>query len=332
MKCRFWVNNLLVIALLLPLTSQKASQGLTTDDVYQLAQGASAYTRLMQQGYAATRQRNYQRALQFFQQAHGISPGSGSANRAIANVRGYAARGSRKRIGIAGKPGRVGSAATRGNCFQNQKPAIPLLPPGSEAVLTTQEYPTFYFYIPQITPETQVMEFVLRDDLRDDENVTPENIRPLYRQTFSPVSQSGIISVRIPSNGQPLQLGKQYTWGFSLVCDRQKRDEDLYTEGKIERIEDEDLAFQLKQTQRTLDQAVLYTVGGIWEDALSTVASLRSQHPNDPEVKKYWDDLLKSLSELRKEPQSQKLGEVNVSDAVDMPFLPCCSSEQEITK
>lgn len=117
-------------------------------------------------------------ALKFFQEAHGISPRSGSANRAIANVTGYIARGSRKRIGIAGKPGRVGSAATRGNCFQNQKPAIPLLAPGLQAVLTTEEYPTFYFYIPQITPETQAMEFVLRDDLRDDENITPENIRP----------------------------------------------------------------------------------------------------------------------------------------------------------
>ncbi|MBD2212726.1 DUF928 domain-containing protein [Nostoc linckia FACHB-104] len=292
----------------------------------------------MQQGYAATSRRNYRQAKEFFERAQKISPGSRSAPQAITNVTGYINRGQRKRIGIFGKPRKVGSAATRGNCFQNQKPAIPLLPPGEEAVLTTEEYPTFYFYIPQITTETQAMEFVLRDDFRDDQSITPETIRPLYRQAFRPVNQPGIISIRIPSNSAPLQIGKRYTWGFSLVCTERKRDEDLYIEGKIERFEDEDLAAQLQQTQRTLDRAVLYTMGGIWENAISTLASLRFQRPNDPEVKKYWDDLLESLSEMRKESQklqqleeSQELGDFDLLDAANQSFLPCCSSEQAIT-
>lgn len=309
MKYKLWAKYLLAIALLFPLVSPQASQGLTAGS-YQLAQRRSTYDLLMIQGYAAHSQRNYRKALKLFQQALAARPRDKYAIRAIANIKGYIARGSRKRIGIAGKPSRVASAATRGDCFQNQKPIIPLLPPGREAVLTTKEYPTFYFYIPQITRETQAMEFVLRDD---------DSITPLYRASFKPVRQSGIISVRIPANRQPLQIDKQYTWGFSLVCNRRKRDEDLYTEGKIERVQNENLNAQLQQTQRTLDRAVLYTIGGLWENAFSTVASLRSERPNDPEVKKYWVDLLESLKEL---------GAVGVTDAVNKPFLPCCTQQK----
>lgn len=311
MKYRLWVIYFLAIALLFPLASQQASQGLTATSVYQRTQRRSTYDLLMIQGYAAHSQRNYRRALQLFQQALAARPGDKYAIPAIANVKGYIARGSRQRIGITGKPFRVASAATRGECFQNQKPPIPLLPPGRAAVLTTKEYPTFYFYIPSIGRKTQAMEFVLRDD---------DNITPLYRESFRPVRQSGIISIRIPSNRQPLQLGKQYTWGFSLVCNRRQRDEDLYAEGKIERVQNENLNAQLQQTQRTLDRAVLYTIGGLWENAFSTVAALRSERPNDPVVKKYWVDLLDSLKQL---------GAVGVTDAVNKPFLPCCNSQQK---
>ncbi|MFH7030506.1 MAG: hypothetical protein ACHBN1_35410 [Heteroscytonema crispum UTEX LB 1556] len=73
MKYRFGVKNLLAIALLLPLMSQKTSQGGTKSSVYQLAQGRSEYNRLMQQGYAATSRSNYRQALQFFERARRVN-------------------------------------------------------------------------------------------------------------------------------------------------------------------------------------------------------------------------------------------------------------------
>jgi tetratricopeptide (TPR) repeat protein len=295
-----WANCLLTITILLAFTSFEATSGLASYSVYQLAQ-ASTFRQYMNQGYTQVSQRNYRRALQFFQQALAVSPSSGSAARAIANMQTYIKRGARSRISFAvGRPGRVRSAATRGTCFQNQKPPIPLVPLDEEAQRTTAEYPTFYIYIPQITPEARKMEFVLRDDV---------NITPLYRESFQPVQQAGIITVRLPAN-RPLQTGKVYTWGFSIICDTRKRDEDLYVEGRIERTQDENLAVQLQTTSRILDRAVLYTTAGLWEDAITTVATLRRQRPNDPEVNQYWQDLLESIAP---------------PEVVNKPFLPCCT-------
>ncbi|BAZ16726.1 hypothetical protein NIES4071_86040 [Calothrix sp. NIES-4071] len=260
----------------------------------------------MQQGYAQTSRRNYRAALQFFQQALSLSPGSGSAARAIANVQGYIQRGARRSIGfVAGRPGRTRSAATRGTCFQSQKPPTPLMPQDKEAQLTTSEYPTFYIYIPPITTKAQTMEFVLRDD---------SNITPLYRESFQPVQQAGIITVRLPANRPPLQLGKVYTWGFSMICDTRKRDEDIYIEGRIRRVQDEDLDAQLQTTSQILDRAVLYTTAGFWENALTSIVTLRRQRPKDPEVEQYWQDLLQSISQPTTDPE-----------IANKPFLPCCT-------
>ncbi|MEO1431823.1 MAG: hypothetical protein AAFV71_22735, partial [Cyanobacteria bacterium J06633_8] len=46
----------------------------------------SRYDQLMRQGYAATRRRQYSRALSFFRQALAIRPGNRFARRAISNV------------------------------------------------------------------------------------------------------------------------------------------------------------------------------------------------------------------------------------------------------
>lgn len=361
MKYRLWANYLLAIPVLLPFILRlqpAAGQNVAKSSVFQVAQSDPTFDDLMNRGYKATDKRQYPKALELFKEALEKRSGSVYAQRAIDNVESYMKRGRRATFVFTSTPGRTKPAGTRGNCFPSQKPPIPLLPPGQEAILTTQEYPAFYFYIPQITEEVKEMEFVLRV-LRDDEKITPqsvtpqgvfsenispqsvtpesispervspekitrENVKPLYRQTFRLDSQDGgnsqdggILKISIPSDSQGLEFDKQYVWGFSLICkeDKRKRDEDLYAEGKIKRFKkDKDLAALLQQRQGILNRADLYATGGFWEDALSAVADLRSQRPNDPEVNKHWRDLLELLKNL-------ELGRVDVSDAINKPFL-----------
>ena len=344
MKYRLWAKYLLTIPLLLPFTLRlqpAASQNFKESSISQIAQDLSIrYGQLMEEGYAAFDRKDFPAALKSFRNAfdvaRGVPDGARAALEAITNTLNKLPPGREELGFVSGGPARSRSAAGRGNCFPTQKPPIPLVPPGEKAVLTTQEYPTFYFYIPKIEKdETKEMEFVLRDDI-DQKNITPDNLKPLYRQTFRFNSQDsrniqdgGIIKVRIPLNSQPLQVGKRYVWGFSLICDQLKRDEDLYTEGKIERRQNEALTAYLQQIQipdqqyftevvqrqRILERARLYTVVGFWENSLFLVADLHSRDPNDI-VKEYWQVLLELLQ------QEGSSDGVDVLDAINKPFLP----------
>jgi tetratricopeptide (TPR) repeat protein len=306
MKHKFWASYLLAALAFLPLEPLNITQVLATESVYQLAQSKSAFTQYMQLGYNETKRRNYRKALGYFQQAERLRPGDRYATAAIRNVTSYIQRGGgRNRIAfVPGKPGRVRSGGTRGSCFKKEESIIPLTATDKEPQRTTAEHPTFFFYIPQTSETLQALKFVLRDD---------DSIDPLYKATFKPIGQNGIVSVSVPTDKSSLQIGKQYTWVFSMSCDPLNPDKDSYIEGTIVRSQDENLSFELKQPNTDLERAVLFATAGFWEDALRTLANLRRQTPNDPEVQKYWEDLLNS---------------VDIKEVVNKPLLPCCTVQK----
>ncbi|MEH2237128.1 DUF928 domain-containing protein [Nostoc sp.] len=302
MKHRFWASYLLAALAFLPFEPVITTQVLATESVYQLAQAKSAYTQYMQLGYNETRRRNYRKALGYFQQAERSRPGDRYATTAIRNVTGYIQRGRNRIAFVPGRPGRVRSAGTRGSCFQTGQYLIPLTPTDKEAQRTTAERPTFFFYVPQTSTTVQALEFVLGDDDTD-----------LYKGTFKPVGQNGIVSINLPADQPSLQIGKTYNWTFSMTCDISNPDKSSYIKGQIVRSQDENLSLQLKQPNTDLDRAVLFATAGFWEDALRTLANLRRQRPNDPEVQKYWEDLLNS---------------VDIKEVVNKPLLPCCTVQK----
>jgi hypothetical protein len=302
-KRKLWINYVFALLVCLPFGVVSTTKISAQESVFQVAQSRSAYDQYMRAGYTATRQRNYRRALGYFQQAAQVRPGDKYAAAAIRNVKGYI-QGRRGVIAfVPGRPGRVRSAASRGLCFQNTEVVIPLVASSKEAQYTTKDHPTFHFYVPKTVKPVAGLEFVLRDD---------DNSETLYRQTFPPVEQAGIVSITPPANQPPLKAGKEYTWGFSMICDLNSRDQDQYLEGKIEVMQDENIAAQIQETAKPLDRAVLYATVGMWENAFTTLVDLRRQNPNDPEVKQYWMDLLKS---------------VNLEEVTNQPLLPCCSAQ-----
>ncbi|BAY35739.1 hypothetical protein NIES2111_00550 [Nostoc sp. NIES-2111] len=304
MKLQLWASCMLVSLACLSLDFVSQNRVLATNRVVEIAQNSGAYNQAMRLGYTETRRRNYRRALGYFQQALQLRPNDKYATAAVRNVQGYMQRRTSLISFVPGRPGRLRAAASRGSCFLNGVSAIPLIPSNKEAQLTTAAHPTFFFYIPQTPKPIQGLEFVLRDN---------ESVTPLYKKTFQPVGQAGIVSVTIPAQQAPLKTGKSYNWSFSMICDLQNRDQDLFMKGKIERVQDENLAEQIQETNQPLDQAIIYATAGFWENALSTLGNLRRQRPNDPEVKKYWTDLLSS---------------VELSEVADQPLLSCCTAQE----
>jgi len=307
MKTRFWIRCLSVALIFAPLLSVGSAKVLAVDPVYQ-AQVTSAYNQYMQLGYAATAQRNYPNALTYFKQALRESPGDKYAVTAVNNIQYYIQRGRQASLAFIGIPGRRVAGASRGGDGQNPDRPIALIPTNTQTdsppQLTTAAYPTFFIYVPQSS--AQALEFVLKDDT---------NGKLLYKATFKPNVQSGIVSISLPANSNlpSLETDKDYTWAFSTIYDPQNRALDLKVEGLIKRIlPDPNLTIQLQKAQPQ-ERASLYATSGFWQDTLGTLADLRRLRPSDTAIKTDWEDLLKSVG----------LGKI-----AQAPLLPCCTAQK----
>ncbi|WP_299411152.1 DUF928 domain-containing protein [Acaryochloris sp. IP29b_bin.148] len=204
-----------------------------------------------------------------------------------------------------GKPGGRESAGSR-NCSTStvQNTArltalVPLYSKGTEPVvggLTTNANPTFWFYLPfQLAPEG-VLEFVLKDA---SDNYT-------YRTKITGKQmEAGVLSLPLPAQIQ-LQENQSYRWHFLLYC--QSKIPAQFVFGYIKRVSRPNLARQLAN-QSSREQVRLYGAAGIWYDALTQLAYLYRQTPNDPQLQQDWRTLMQDI-------QLPKL--------MDAPFAPCC--------
>ncbi|QJB26054.1 DUF928 domain-containing protein [Limnospira fusiformis] len=194
-------------------------------------------------------------------------------------------------------PGRLVGGGTRSgnpNCRFDQTPLMAIAPSRSIG-LTAQASPRLYFYLPAMET-VQTAEFVLIDNTND---------TVIYEETLKIGGKAGIMGVTIPSHStQNIKTNNNYKWYFSIVCNPDNRSEDIIVEGGIRWAEiDPALASQINQAS-PLEKVDLYLKAGLWFDAMSTLAELRSHGNPDPAVSEAWSKLLESadLGVLVQEP------------------------------
>ncbi|MBD2460764.1 DUF928 domain-containing protein [Oscillatoria sp. FACHB-1407] len=183
-----------------------------------------------------------------------------------------------------GAPGRREGGGTRGNCLRGEPPLIALIP-NTNFGTTLEARPTFYWHVPPTN--SPLAEFVLLD-AEDNE---------VYRTTFQLSGNPGIMafSLKDQADAPDLEVGKDYHWYFSLICDPGDRSGDIFAEGWIQRIAPPaNLTNQLASTPAG-DRATLFAQSGIWYDALNSLAILRQSQPRDPDVATQWTTLLRSV-------------------------------------
>jgi hypothetical protein len=188
----------------------------------------------------------------------------------------------------------AGKPPVRGNCENFPQVSVTALVPENKMGRTVSGYPTFFFYLPQ--PNAELAEFILED----------ENRNLIYEQALTIKNSSGVISVSIPANTnvQPLEVGKKYTWVFSLICDPEDRSADKVESGTIRRVElSADILGELENAEPRR-KTFIYAQNGIWQDALGNLAAARRANPNEPVLQSDWESLLDSvrLGEIAKEP------------------------------
>jgi len=179
-------------------------------------------------------------------------------------------------------------------CASSSQLSLTALVPKNKIGHTVSDYPTFFFYLPQT--DAELAEFILED----------ESGNQIYRQDLPIKNVSGVIGVSIPANTNvpPLEVGKKYTWVFSLVCDPEDRSSDLLESGVVRRVElSAEILRELENADPRL-KTVIYAENGIWQDALGTLAAARRANPNDTDLAADWESLLDSvtLGAIAKEP------------------------------
>ncbi|MEP0884037.1 DUF928 domain-containing protein [Trichocoleus sp. ST-U3] len=178
-----------------------------------------------------------------------------------------------------------GGTRDGGRCPQDaitSEPPLTALSPVTEPGLTVAERPTFLAYVPQTTAQTA--EFSLFD----------QNNQGVYQTTFALTNTSGIVSFSLPPNAPPLEIGKDYTWSFAMICDPKKRLQDQFVRGRIRRTELDSTMMNQIEKAAPKERASLYRSADVWYEAVFTLFELQRSQPNDSSMTVAWKELLNS--------------------------------------
>ena len=169
--------------------------------------------------------------------------------------------------GTPGSDRSPGGTRTPANaCKQTAQPLTALVPANGKGS-TTAEHPVFWFYIPYASEDIQSMEFSIHNR---------EDTETLYRTSVQLSKTPGIIGISLPPSPEhSLKLNESYRWRLIVDCDPNKTSENvLELYGSVTRVQQDSNA---------------------WYDNLTNLAQRYLSEPQNPEVKKAWTELLKSV-------------------------------------
>ena len=156
---------------------------------------------------------------------------------------------------------------------------VPLNGTGS----TNSAHPTFWIYLPETTA-SKIMLSVMEEN--------PDGAIQHHAQTTFPIPpQPGLISLKLPDEASPLEVGKTYKWVVILVCGNNPHPNDPVIEARINRIN----TSIPNQPENPIKKAIWFGQQGIWYDFLDYLFQAKQANPNDQTLKTDWKNMLKSL-------------------------------------
>ncbi len=156
---------------------------------------------------------------------------------------------------------------------------MPVLPKTGHG-LTAADRPTFFAYVPSTVAQTVFF------------SIQGEDSDYYYQKTFALGGASSIISVTLPADAPPLEVGKQYRWSFVLQCNAQLRPDDPMVEGRVQRIALTPAITSQVSRASARQRASLYGEAGLWFDLLASLVTLRQAAPQDAGLNEVWQTIL----------------------------------------
>lgn len=147
---------------------------------------------------------------------------------------------------------------------------------------TISERPTIYFVTPKHRGSVTFR-------LNDDRATTPNKV--IYEQKFAINNDAGIIAFKLPDDAPPLEVGKIYTWQFTVQSFYSSK----FVSGSMRRVlPTRRLISQLSEVANPIDRATLFAKESLWFEAVTTLAEAQRTVPKNVEIFDEWLAFLKS--------------------------------------
>lgn len=174
-----------------------------------------------------------------------------------------------------GSPGRLSQGGTRsgsGEAVSTQR-LLPLVPQDLDFGVTTEAYPSFFVYVPNLTadPRVETLEFSLVNDKGLE----------VYRASFAveldrDILRNNILRIDLPAQAglEPLAVGKDYVWLLQGFTEDLSLSDSLFAHGWVRRVlPSDELTADLAQATTVTEVAQAYIDAGVWYDAIATLES-----------------------------------------------------------
>ncbi|MGB5710889.1 MAG: DUF928 domain-containing protein, partial [Waterburya sp.] len=155
--------------------------------------------------------------------------------------------------------------------------------PASTRGLTAASHPTILAYLPET--DAQKVFFSWRE----------ENNQDHYQAILPIANRGGIISLNLPENAPPLEVGKNYQWAIAIMCDDRLQPDSPMVQGQVQRVELASAIESRLDNDISLNNAALYGETGLWYEMLATLAQLKTAQPNNQNLALNWSNLLSSV-------------------------------------
>ncbi|MCS6812267.1 MAG: DUF928 domain-containing protein [Cyanobacteria bacterium] len=144
---------------------------------------------------------------------------------------------------------------------------LTLLVPSDHVGQTVSSHPSFYWHVSAVP--SVPMEFSL---------VQPGVAMPLLVKQVT-VTKPGVVELTLPPNHPGLKVGSRYRWSVALVCNSDRRSNDVFAQSWIERVATTPEGVTQASNATPAQQAELYAKAGLWYDALKSVAVADTANP-----------------------------------------------------
>lgn len=186
-----------------------------------------------------------------------------------------------------GTPPAKEGTGSRGDCiYQQDKPSLTRIVGGNQSYFSVKDYPTIWVYLPYTAQEATSGEFSLQDGDME-----------VYHTRFKLPSRSGVVGITLPSTIPALKVGKEYRWYFDINCSRNISSNNSSTPASVTGIVERklisvELEKDLKTAKTPLDKILIYAKNDIWYEAITELAQLRLNEPNNSTLQKIWIEIL----------------------------------------
>lgn len=166
---------------------------------------------------------------------------------------------------------RTGGTGARG-CDRLSRIEVMPLVPSNHVGQTLLKRPTFLAYV----SGAKTLEFTL---------VEPNIEKPLVVKTVEPDAQ-GLVRVELPETAPDLAVGKDYRWSVAVVCNPNRRSNDVFAQSWIQRVESStELQQKLSIVSSEQERARIYAEAGVWYDAIAALTKANQSNPNNLEIR-----------------------------------------------